>query len=170
MFPEVFPGAMQTGFHRRDTGGENFGNFGMAPALLHQREQRTILGPKLREGVAQRIELLRIDGSRRLGNVFVFRPERQENPAEFLAAELINAGIAREPKKPRLELGGGLKSIEGTDHLDEHLLCKIFYIITPASHGIDETGHPALVADNELPLGSFFALLSPEDQVNERGR
>jgi len=170
MFAQVLAGAMQPRLYGGDAGGENFGDFRMAAAFLDQGEQGTILGTELVERVAEGIEFFGINRARGLGNVLVLGPERQKNPAEFLAAELINAGIAGETEQPGFELGRRLETIDGPDHLDEDLLGKIFDIIAASGHGVHETGHPMLVADNELPLGVFIALLSPTDQGSQRGR
>ncbi len=170
MFAEVFPGTVQPGFHGRDTGGQNFGDFCVAPAFLDQREQRAILRAELGERMPEGIKFLGVDGSRRLGDVFMLDPERQKNPAEFLAAELINAGVAGEAKEPRLKLCRCLEVNECTDHLDEHLLGKIFDIIAPAGHRIHKASHPVLVADNKLPLGVFFAFLGSADEVHQGRR
>lgn len=170
MFPKMFSCPMQTSFHGGNTGGKNFGNLGVTPAFLDEREKRAILGPQLREGMAQGIEFLGVDGAGRLGDIFVLRSEGQENAAEFLATELINAGVAGQPEKPGLELRGGLEPIECADHLDEHLLCKIFDIVTAPGHGVDEAGDPVLITDNELPLGGFVALLSAPHKIDQRSR
>jgi hypothetical protein len=170
VFAKVFPGAVQTGLHRRNTGGKDFGNLGVAAAFLHQGEQRAILWTKLREGVTQSVEFLRVHCAGRFGNVLVLQAEGQKDPAQLLPAELINAGIARKPEEPRFKLGGSLEAIERTNHFYEHLLGKIFNIIRPAGHGIDKTSHAVLIADDELVLGGVIALLSPPDQISQRSR
>lgn len=96
MFAQVLAGAMQPSLYRRDAGGENVGDFGMAAAFLNQGEQGAILGAELVERVAQGIEFLGINRARGLRDILVLDPERQKDPAEFLATELINAGIAGE--------------------------------------------------------------------------
>ena len=118
MLAKVFTRTVEASFHRGDTGAESLGNFGVAAALLDEREQRAVLGSELREGVAQRVELLGIHRTRRLGNIFVLLAKRQENPAQFLPAELIDAGVAREPEKPRLKLRRLLQAIDGAHHFD----------------------------------------------------
>lgn len=170
MFAQVLAGAMQPRLYGRDAGGENFGDFRMAAAFLNQGEQGAILGTELVERVAQGIEFLGVNRARGLGNILVLGPERQKYPAEFLAAELINAGIAGETEQPGFELGRRLETIDGSNHLDEDLLGKIFDIVATSGHGVHEAGHPMLVADNELPLGVFIALLGPADQCSQRGR
>lgn len=142
----------------------------MAATLLDQGKQRPILGPELGQGVTQGIEFFGTDGAGRLGDVFVFLPERQKYPPEFLAAQLIDAGVAGQPEKPRFELRRRLQAIQGPDHLDEDLLREILDVITPAGHGVNEACNPMLIADNELMLGGFVALLSPADQVGQRIR
>jgi len=57
MFAKVFPRAMETSLHRGDARVESFGNLGVAPALLHQSEQRPILWPQLAERVTQGITI-----------------------------------------------------------------------------------------------------------------
>lgn len=100
MLAKMFTGAVEASFHRGDAGIESFGDFGVAAAFLDQCEQRTILGPKLREGVPESIELLGIDRAGRLGNVFVLFTKREKDAPQFLTAELIDAGIARQPEEP----------------------------------------------------------------------
>ena len=170
MLAKMFARTVEASFHRGDTSGECFGDLGVAAAFLHEREQRTILRAELREGMAQRIQLLCIDRTGWLWNVFVLFAERQENPPQLLAAELINAGVAREPEEPRLELRGRLQAIDGTDHLDENLLREIFDVIAAAGHGVNEAGNSVLITDNELPQGGFVALLGSPHQVGQRRR
>ena len=100
MFAEVFPGAVEPGFHGRDAGGKSFGDFRVAAAFLHEGEQRAILRTELGECVAEGIEFLGIDGARRLRNVLMLVAEGHENAAKFLAAELVNAGVAGEAEEP----------------------------------------------------------------------
>jgi hypothetical protein len=118
----------------------------------------------------ERIQFLGIDGTGRLGDIFVLFSERQENPAQLLAAELIDAGIAREPEQPGLELRRGLEPVDRPDHLDENLLGQVLHVIASSGHGVHEACHAMLIADNELTLGSFVALLSPAHEVGQRGR
>lgn len=118
----------------------------------------------------ERIEFLGVDGPRRLGNIFVLLTERQENPAQLLAAELVDASVAREPEEPRLKLRRRLQAIERPHHLDENLLRQVLHVIASSGHGVNEACHPMLIADDELPLGSFVALLSPAHKVGQRGR
>src|SRR4051794_23865090 len=79
MFPEMFASTMQASFHGGDTGAEGFGDFRMTAAFLDKREQDPILRAELREGVPQRVELLRAHGATWLGHIFVLRRERQKD-------------------------------------------------------------------------------------------
>jgi hypothetical protein len=170
MLAQMLARAVEASFHRDDTGLKGFGDFGVAAAFLHQGEECAVMRAELGEGVAEGVEFLEAHGAGRLGDVFVFVAKRQENAAEFLAAELVDAGVAREAEEPRLELRRCLQPVEGTDHLDEDLLGQILHVIAAAGHGENEAGHAVLVSDNELPLGGFVALLSPADKVGQRGR
>lgn len=142
----------------------------MAAPFLHQGEQSAVLRPQLGERVAQGIEFLRVHGARRFGDVFVLLAKREENPAQLLTPQLVNAGVAREPEEPRFELRGSLQANQRANHLDENLLGQVLDVVTSSSHGVNKTGHPTLVADNELMLGDLVALLSPADQVSQRRR
>jgi hypothetical protein len=170
MFAKVFARAMEASFHRGDAGLEGLGNFGVAAAFLHEGEERAVLRPELGERVAEGVEFLGVDRAGRLGDVFVFVTKRQENAAEFLAAELIDAGVAREAEEPRLKLRRRLQTVEGADHLDEDLLRQIFDVIAASGHGVNEARDAMLVGDNELTLGVFVALLSPANKVGQCGR
>jgi len=142
----------------------------MAAAFLHKGQQRPVLGPQLGERVAKGIEFLRIYRAGGFRDVFVLVAKRQENPPQLLPAELVDAGIARQAEKPRLELGRGLEAVQGPDHLDEHLLRQVFDVIASAGHGVNKSRDPVLVCDNELALGVFVALLSPPHEVGQRSR
>ena len=96
--------------------------------------------------------------------------ERQKNSTQLLPPQLIDARIPREPEQPRLELRGRLQAIDRADHLDEDLLREILDVITSTRHGVNESGNPMLVADDELTLSGFVALLSPPNEVRERSR
>ena len=170
MLPEMFARTVKASFHRGDTGFESLGNLGMAPAFLDQRQQGANLRPQLRERVAERIELLGINRAGRLRNVFMFLPERQKNPPQLLPAKLIDAGVAREPEKPGLELRRSLQPIDGANHLDEHLLRQVLHVIASTGHGVNEASDSVLVTDDELALGSLVALLSPPHQIGQRSR
>ncbi|MEN9633007.1 MAG: hypothetical protein RL077_1411 [Verrucomicrobiota bacterium] len=94
-------------------------------------------------------------------------PKWQKYPTELLTPQLINAGVASEPEKPRLELFGGLQTIDRPDHLDEDLLRQVFNIITSTSHGVYKARHAMLVTDNEIPLGGFVPFLCPAYQIGQ---
>lgn len=72
----------------------------MTTAFLDESQERPVLRSQLSQGVPESIELLRVNRAGWLRNVFVLFAEREKNPPEFLATELIDAGIAREPKEP----------------------------------------------------------------------
>jgi len=170
VFAKVFTCSMEASLHGGDRGIERLGNFRVAAALLHQRQQRPVLWAKLFERVPQGIQLLGTDSTGRFRDVFVFLPERQKNPAQLLAAQLINARVTRQAEEPRLELGRGLQTVDRSDHLDENLLGQILHIIASISHGVNEPRDAVLIGDNNVPLGVFVALLSPADKVGQRGR
>ena len=142
----------------------------MTAALLHEREERAVLGAKLRERMAQRVELLGVHRAGRLGDVLMLLAERQENPAQLLPAELIDARVAREAEEPRLKLRRSLQAIDRAHHLDEDLLREVLHVITAARHGVDKPRDPVLVEPYELPLGGFFALLGPPHNCGQLGR
>jgi hypothetical protein len=170
MFAKVFAGTMKASLHRGYGGIESFGDFGMTAALLHKGEKRAILRAKLAEGMAEGVEFLGIHRPGGLGDIFVLLTKGQKNAPEFLAAELVNTGVAREAKQPRFKLGRRLQPVDGTHHFDKDLLGQILDIITPVGHRKNETCDAMLIGDNELPLGGFFALLSPANEVGQRGR
>jgi hypothetical protein len=170
MLAKVLTCAVEASFHRRDTSGKGFSDFGVTPALLDQGEQRTILWPQLGERVPKGIELFRINCSRRFGNVFVFLAKWEENAPQFLAPQLIDTRVAREPKQPGLELGWCFQTIYRADHLDKNLLSEVFDVITAAGHGVNESRDSVLVCDHELSLGTLVALLSSADQFHQRIR
>jgi hypothetical protein len=162
--------AVEASFHRGDTGIESLGDFRMTATFLHQGQQGPILRPQLRQRMAQCIEFLRIDGVRRFRDVFMLFAKREKYPAQFLTPELIDASIARESEQPRLELRRRLQTVDGANHFYEHLLRQIFNVITSAGHGVNEASNPMLIADNELSLSGFVALLSAPYQVGQRSR
>ncbi len=170
MFAEVLSRAMKTGLHRGDADVEDFGNLGVAASFLDERKQSPVLRPELGERMAQRVKLLGVDRAGRLGDVLVLLPERQENPAQLLPAQLIDAGVAREAKEPRLKLRRSLQAIDRPHHLDEDLLRKILHVIAPACHGVDKTGDAVLVEPDELPLSGFFAFLGSPHDCGQLGR
>jgi hypothetical protein len=170
MLAKVFARAVEASFHRGDTGIESLGNLGMTAPFLHERKQGPILRPQLAQRVAERIEFFGIHRAGRFRNILMLLPEGQEDAPQLLAPQLIDARVPGEPEQPRLELRGSLQAIDGANHLDEDLLRQIFDIITATGHGVDKTSDPMLVADNELSLGVFVALLSPPNKVGQRSR
>lgn len=167
MLAEMFTRTVQASLHRGNTGGKSFGNLGMAAAFLNEGEQSAILRAELGKGVAERIELLGVDRAGGFRDVFVLLTERQENATEFLAAQLVDAGIAREPEEPRFKLRGLMQTVDRTGHLDENLLGKIFDVVTAGSHGIHEAGDAMLVVDNKLTQRDFVASLRPTNKVRQ---
>ena len=170
MFAKVFTGAMKASLHRGYGGIESFGDFGVTAALLHKGKERAILRAKLAEGMAERVEFLGVHRPGGFGDIFVLFAEGQKNAPEFLAPELVDAGIAREAEQPRFKLRRGLQPVDGTHHFDKDLLGQILDVITPVGHRENETCDAMLIGDDELPLGGFFALLSPANEVGQRGR
>jgi len=170
MLAKVFTRTVKASFHCGDTSGKYVSNLGMAAAFLHQRQQGAVLGPELGQRVAEGVELLGVHRAGRFGDVFVFLAEGLENAPQLLAAELVDAGIAGEPEEPRFELRGSLEPVDRPDHFDEDLLREVLHVIAPIRHGVNKSSHPVLVADNELALGCFFALLSPTNEVGQRSR
>jgi hypothetical protein len=170
MLAKVFTCAVEASFHRGNTGIESLGNLGVAAAFLDERKEGAILRPQLRQSVTQGIEFLGIHRPRRFGNVFVLLPEGQKNSAQLLPPQLIDAGVPRQTKQPRFKLRRRLQAIDGANHFDEHLLRQVLDVITSAGHGVNETGNPMLVADNELPLGDLVALLGPPNKIGQRIR
>ena len=170
VFAKMFPRTVEASFHRGDAGVESFRYFGMAAAFLNQCEKSSILRPQLSQRVPQRVQLLRINRTGRLRNILMLFAEGQENPAQLLPTQLIDAGVTREAEQPRFELGGSLKTIDGSNHLDEHLLRQVFDVITSSGHSINEAGHTVLVTDNELTLSGFVALLSLPHKIGQRSR
>ena len=167
MLAKVLARTMEASLHRGNAGLERFGDFRMTTAFLHQSKKSAVLGTKLGQGMAQGVEFLGVHRSGRFGDVLVLLAKREKNPAQFLPAQLVDAGVAREPEKPRLELGGRLQTIDGTDHLDEDLLGKILHVIASSGHGINEACDPVLVADHKFTLGVFVALLSLPHEVGQ---
>lgn len=167
MLAKMFTRTVQASLHRGNTGGKSFGNLGMAATLLDQGKQRAILRPKLGQRMAERVEFLGVDRAGRFRDVFVFLPERQKNATEFLPAQLVDAGVAGEPEKPRFELSRLMQTVDRAGHLDEHLLGKIFDVVTAGSHSIDEASDAMLVVDNKLTQRDFVASLRPTNKVRQ---
>lgn len=161
---------MEAGLHGGDAGAERARDLGVAAAFLHQREEDAVLRAKLGESVAESIELLGIDGAGGLGHIFVLGREGEKNAAEFLPAEVVDAGVAREAEEPRLELLRRLKPRQGADHFDKHELREILDRITPPDDRINKTGHAVLVGDDEVALGLGVFALGAADEVDQWGR
>lgn len=161
---------MKTGLHRGDAGSECSRDLRVTAAFLHQCEENPVLRTELGEGVAEGVELLGIDGTGRFGNVFVLGCERQKNAAELLAAEVIDAGVARESEQPRLELLRRLESRERAHHFDKHELREILDGVAPPDDRINETSHAVLVGDDEVALSIGVVALGAADEVDQWGR
>ncbi len=170
MLAEMFSGAVKASFHRCDTSIQRFRYFGMTAAFLNQSQQGPVLRSQLRQRMAERIQFFRVHRSRRFRDVFVLFTKRQKNPPQFLPPQLIDASITGQAKKPRFELRRSLQPIQSSDHFDEDLLRQIFDVIASSGHGVNKPRHPMLVADDELTLGRFLALLRPADEVSQRSR
>lgn len=166
----MFARTVETGLHRGDADVENIGNFGVTPALLHKGEQRAVLWAELRERVPERIQFLGINRPGRFGDVFVLVAKGEENSPQLLPPQLVDAGVAREPKQPRFKLGRRLQAIYRPHHLDEDLLGKVLHVIAAAGHGVDESRDPVLIEDDELTLRGFVALLGTAHKVGQIGR
>jgi hypothetical protein len=170
MLAQVFARAVEASFHRGNTGVESLSDLRMTASFLDECKQSSILRPQLPERVTQRIEFFGIDGTRRLGNIFMLLAERQKNTPQLLAPQLIDARVARESEQPRLELRRRLQAIDGANHFDEDLLRQILDVITSTGHGVHKAGNPMLVADDKLPLRAFVALLSTANEFGQRSR
>ena len=170
MLAKMFACAMEASLHRSDASFERFSDLRMTTPFLHQGKQRAVLRSELRQRMTQGVEFLGINRPGRLRNVFVLLAKREKNPTQLLPPQLVDTRVTRESEKPRLELGGSLQAIDGTDHLDEHLLGQIFDVIAPTGHGVNEACHPVLIADHKFPLGGLVALLSPPHKVGQGSR
>jgi len=170
VFAQVLPGAVKAGLHRRDSGAEGDGDFSVAAAFLHEGEEGAVLRAELIEGMAEGIEFLGTDGTRRLGHVFVLGGERREDPAKFLPAEVIDAGVAREPEKPRLKLLRFLQACDSPDQFDKDELRDVLDRIAATDDGVDESGDAVLVGHDELALGVRIAALHAADKVDRGSR
>lgn len=60
-----------------------------------------------------------------------------------------------------------MQTVDRPRHFDEHLLRKIFNVVTARSHSIDEASDAMLVVDNKLTQRDFVAPLRPTDQVRQ---
>ena len=120
--------------------------------------------------VTQGVELLRADRAGGFGDVFVLGCERQKYPAEFLATEVIEAGVACETKQPRFKLRGCLQAIDRANHFDKNELGDVFDGIATADDRINKTGHAVLISQDELALSVRFAALCAENKFDRRCR
>ena len=111
MLSQLLAGTMQARLYGGNAGFEGLGDLGVAAALLHEGEQRAVLGTELGKGVAEGVELLAVDRAVGLGHVLVLRRERQEDPAQLLPPQVVDARVAGQPEEPGFELGGGLKAV-----------------------------------------------------------
>jgi hypothetical protein len=161
---------MEASLHRGDAGSEDGGDFRMAAAFLDQSEECPVLRPQLLQSVAEGVKFLGIHRSGRLGHVFVLGGKGEKDPPELLAAEMVDAGVAGEPEKPRLELSGSLKAVQSPNHLDENLLGDVFDRVAPARNGVNKPGHAMLVADNEVVLRPLLPPLCAANEVDQCGR
>ncbi len=160
---------MQPCLHGHDTGAGRLGHLDLAPAFLREREQRAILRRQLLERVTERIEFLAVHGAGRFRHVLVLGPKCGKDPTQLLAPQVVDAGVASQPKQPGLELGHILQPAQRPDHLDEDLLRQILHDIAATCDRVDKPRNPPLVTDNKPLLGGFFAPLGPSNKVGERG-
>ena len=142
----------------------------MAPAFLDEGEQSAVLGAELSQRVAQGVELLGANRTGRFRDVFVLGGEGRKNPAEFLATEVIDAGIACEAKEPRFKLRRRVQTIDRAHHFDEDELRDIFDGVAAADDRVNKTGHTVLVSHDELALSIRFAALGAENKFDRRCR
>jgi hypothetical protein len=170
VFPEVFASAMKTGLHGGDAGAKGFGDLGVTAAFLHEGKENAVLRTKLGKSVTESIEFLGIDGSAGLRHVFVLGRERQKDAAEFLAPQVVDAGVAREAEEPRLKLLRRMQTRERPDHLDKDELREVLHRIAAPDNRINETGHAVLVGDDKVALALGIAALGAADEVDQLGR
>ena len=170
MFSKVFSGTVEAGLHGRHAGAQGDCDLRMAAPFLHEGEQGPVLRPELGERMTQSVELFGADRAFRFRDVFVFRRKRRKDASQFLAAEVIDAGIPREPEKPRLELGRRLKPRQRADHLDEDKLSDVLDGITAADDRINKPGNTVLVSHDELALGIGLAALRASNKIDRRSR
>src|SRR5271157_2476013 len=161
VYSQLFAGAVEARLDGRHARPEGLGDLGMAAALLHEREERAVARPKLGERVSESVELLRVHGPRRLGHILVLGRERDEDPAQLLAPQVVDAGVAREPEKPGLELLGRLEPRNGAGHLDEHHLRQVLDGVAPARDGVCEARDTVLVRHDELAHRDLVSALRP---------
>lgn len=161
---------MQSRFYGGNTGTQGDGDFRMTAAFLHEGEKGAVLRAKLVERVAECVEFLGADGTGRFRDVFVLRGERREDPTQFLTAEVVDAGVAREAEEPRLELRRRLEAVERPDHFDENELGDILNGVTSSDDGIDKPSHTVLISHDELPLSGGLTALRAADEFDREGR
>ena len=142
----------------------------MATAFLNEGEQSAVLGPELIKRVTQGVELLRANGARGLGDVFVLGGKRRKYPAQFLTTQVINAGVTRETEQPRFKLRGRLQAIDRANHFDKNELGDVLDGVAAADDRINKTGHTVLVSLDELALSVRFAALCAENEFDRRCR
>ncbi len=142
----------------------------MTAPFLHEAEQGPVLRPELGERMAQSVELLGPDRALGFGDVFVFRRKRREDTSQFLAPEVIDTGVPREPEKPRLKLGRRLEPGQRADHFDKDKLGDVLDGITAADDRIDKPGNAVLVSHDELALGIGLAALRASNKIDRRSR
>lgn len=170
VFSKMFAGAMKTGFYRSDAGTKGFGDFGVAASLLDKSQKDSVLRSKLTEGVTKGIELFGTHRTGRFGDVLMLRRKGEKDPAKFLPAKVIDAGVASEAEEPGFELLRRLEPDEGADHLDEDELREIFHRVAPANNRINESSHTVLIRDDEVALRVSCAALSAAYEVDQLGR
>ena len=163
----MFPGPVQASLHCGHAGREDRRDFGMTATLLDKGEEGTVLRAELGKGVAQGVEFLGVDGARGLGDVLVLGREGQEDAAELLTAQLVDAGVAREAEEPRLELRGRLQAVDGPHHLDEDLLGEVLDLVAAVGDREHEPGDAVLVRDDELMQRGLLAALRAANQLGE---
>ncbi len=161
---------MQSCFNRHHAGAGGFGHLQLAAPFLRQRKQCAIFWRQLLQRVLQCIEFLGTHRTRRLRDIFVLLAKRRENPAQLLPPQVIDAGVARQPKQPGLELRRLVQTPQRPNHFDENQLGKILDRIAPPGNRINKPRDASLVTDNERPLGGFFALLGPPNKFAECDR
>jgi len=82
---------VKASLHRGNACSECICDLGVAAALLDKGNKGAVLGSELRERVAQRVELLRVNSALRLGNILVLRGEGNEHLAQSLAMQVFRA-------------------------------------------------------------------------------
>jgi hypothetical protein len=170
MFSKVFSGTVEAGLHGRHARAQSDCDLRMTAPFLHEGEQSSVLRPKLGERMAQSVEFFGPDRALGFRDVLVFRRKRREDASKFLAAEVIDAGVSREPEKPGLKLGRRLEPRQREDHLDKDKLSNVLDGITAADDRIDKPGNPVLVSHDKLALGVGLAALGASNEIDRRSR